>query len=66
MTANIRKSIKRDDKLLQIVPKRPKAEKTKLLVNFVLDVVHRCTANINHAQALYAGDAAKVKNKLPH
>ena len=44
--------------------KRTKAEKTKLLANFALDVVDRCTAEINQTHALYAGDTAKVKNKL--
>ena len=48
------------------MPKRTKAEKTKLLSNFALDVVDRCTAKINQTHALYAGDAAKVKNKLSH
>ena len=48
------------------MPKRTKAEKTKLLANFALDVVDRCTAEINQTHALYAGDAAKVKNKLSH
>ena len=48
------------------MPNRTKAEKTELLANFALDVVDRCTAEINQAHALYAGDAAKVKNKLSH
>ena len=48
------------------MPKRTKAEKTKLLANFALDVVDRCTAEINQAYALYVGDAAEVKNKLTH
>ena len=60
LSENIRKSIKRDNKL-QIMPKRTKAEKTKLLANFALDVIDRCTAEINQAHALYVVDAAKGK-----
>ena len=48
LSENLRKSIKRDDnKLLPIMAKRTKAEKTKLLANFALDVVDRRTAEIN-------------------
>ena len=57
LSENIRKSSKRDDKLLQIVTKRTKAKKFTLDV----DVVDRCTVEINQAHALHAGDAAKVK-----
>ena len=46
--------------------KRTKTEKTKLLANFVLDVVYRCTAEINQTHARYADDAAEKKNKLSH
>ena len=42
-----RKSIKRDNKLLQIIPKITKEEKAKHSANFALDVVDRCTAEIN-------------------
>ena len=49
---------KRDDKIFQIMPKRTKAEKIKLLTYFALDEVDRYTAEINQAHALYAGDAA--------
>ena len=41
------------------------AEKTELLANLALDVVDRCMAEINQAQTLYVGDAAKVKIKRP-
>ena len=40
--------------------KRTKAKKFALNV----DVVDRCTVEINQAHALHAGDDAKVKNKL--
>uniref|UniRef100_K1Q0N2 Uncharacterized protein n=1 Tax=Magallana gigas TaxID=29159 RepID=K1Q0N2_MAGGI len=43
-----------------IMPKRSKAEKTKLLHNFALDAVDRCTAEINQARELYAEDANKI------
>ena len=60
MSENIRKSIKRDEKLLQIVTKRTKAKKFTLDV----DVVDRCTVEINQAlYALHAGGDAKVKHK---
>ena len=42
-----KKSIKRDNKLLQIMPKITKEEKAKHLANFALDVVDKCTAKIN-------------------
>lgn len=66
LSESIRKAIKRDQKLLEIMPKRTKAEKTKLLHNFALDAVDRCTAEINQAHALYAGDADKIKKKLSY
>ncbi|XP_062577982.1 uncharacterized protein LOC134239870, partial [Saccostrea cucullata] len=66
LSENIRKSIKKDQKLLEVMPKRTKAEKTKLLHNFALDAVDRCTAEINQAQAAYAGDADKMKNKISY
>ena len=66
LSENIRKSMKRDDKLLQIMTKRIKAETTKILAYFALDEVDRCTVEINQAHALYVGDAAKEKNKLYH
>lgn len=66
LSESIRKAIKRDQRLLEIMPKRTKAEKTKLLHNFALDAVDRCTAEINQAHALYAGDADKIKNKLSY
>ena len=48
LSENIRKSIQRNDKLLQIMTNRTKAEKTKLLSKFALDVVERCRANESH------------------
>lgn len=41
------KSIKRDEQLLKVMHCRKKAEKTKLLHNFGLDAVDRCTVEIN-------------------
>lgn len=46
--------------------KKTKAEKTKLLHNFALDVVDRCTAKINQSRELYAEDADKIKSKLSY
>uniref|UniRef100_K1Q240 Mutator-like transposase domain-containing protein n=1 Tax=Magallana gigas TaxID=29159 RepID=K1Q240_MAGGI len=66
LSKSIGKSIKRDEKLLQVVPCRTKAEKTKLLHNFAFDAVDRCTAEINQAYDLYAGDSHKMKNKLSY
>lgn len=66
LSESIRKSIKRDEKLLQVMPCRTKAEKTKLLHNFALDAVDRCTAEINQAYDMYAGDGHKMKNKLSY
>ena len=51
LSENIRK-LKRDEKNLRSCRKRTKAEKTKLLAYFALDVVDRYTAEIN--QALYS------------
>ena len=37
-----------------------------MLLNFALDVVNRCTAEINQAYAAYACDADKLKNKISY
>ena len=57
LSESIRKSIKKDQSLLELMPRRTKAEQKKLLHNFALDVVDRCTAEINQAHATYDGDA---------
>ena len=44
LSENIRKSFKRDNKLLQIMAKRTKAEIEKLLASFALNVVYKCMA----------------------
>lgn len=66
LSESIRKSIKKDNKLEQIMPGRTKSERIKQLHNFALDAVDRCTAEINQAQDAFAGDADKLKNKLSY
>lgn len=66
LSESVRKSIKRDEKLLKAMPCRTKAEKTKFLHNFAPDAVDRCTAEINQAYDLCAGDSQKMKNKLSY
>ena len=66
MSESVRKSIKRDEKPLKVMPTATYAERKKLLHNFALDAVDRFTVEINQVYATYAGDANKIKNKLPH
>lgn len=58
--------LKRNEKLLQVMPCRTNVEKTKLFHYFLLDAVDRCPAEINQAYDLYAGDihTSKMKNKF--
>lgn len=57
LSESIRKSfLKRNKKLLQVMPCRTNVEKTKLLHYFLLDAVDRFPAEINQAYDLYAGD----------
>ena len=66
LSESVRKSIKRDDKLAKVMPGKNKAERVKHLHNFALDAVDRCTAEVNQATEVFAGDAAKIKNKLSY
>lgn len=66
LSENMRKTIKKNQSLLQIMPKQTKAEKTKLLHNFSIDLTDRCTAEFNQAYSQYAGDVTKMKNKLSY
>ena len=48
--------------LLELMPRRTQVEPKK----FTLDIVDRCTAEINQAHVAYAGDADKPKNNISY
>ena len=66
LAENVRKSLKKDEALQGIMPKRSKAERRRLLQNFAIDFTDRCTAEVNQAHALYAGHAQKIKKQLSY
>lgn len=66
LSENMRKTIKKNQLLLRLMPKQTKTEKTKLLHNFSIDITDRCTAEFNKAYTEYAGNTIKIKNKLSY
>ena len=63
---NVRKKIKNDPKVVQIMPGRTKAEREKLCGRFSLDLTFRCTAEREQAGKKYGNNFNKIKSAISY
>ncbi len=66
LSENVRKKIKNDKKLTQMMPAATKVEREKLCSRFALDMTFRCTAERSQATNHYKGDFLKIKSGISY
>ena len=64
LSENMRKSVKRDKGLLQLMPEKTQKKKQTLLNNFATDLTDRCNKELVLTVKFHQGDFKKVKNRI--
>ena len=66
LSDNHRKNIKKNVKILNMMPGKTKKERESLCNRFALDLAARCNAEFKHAIEQFGGNFSKVKSKLSY
>lgn len=66
LSENVRKKLKNDVQLIDMMPAGTKAEQEKLCARFAIDLSFRCTAEVNQAHQRYPGDFEMLKTHLSY